>query len=78
MNTGTIYRLNETQCEVVIQPETPERINQAKEALGDNGFRVDSAQVLGNFAVKLDEEKSIVALKRIVIGEIIEVRTSIS
>jgi hypothetical protein len=72
MNTGTIYKLNESRCEVVIQPETRDRIVQARQELGDNGFTLESANILGNFSVRLSEERGLKELQSLVVGEVVD------
>jgi hypothetical protein len=71
LNIGTLYILDESRCEVLIQPEKPENIVQAKQELGDQGFKVEAAQVLGNFCVRLDEERGMKELQAIVVGEVV-------
>lgn len=72
MANGTIYKLDDSRCEVVIQPETPENIVSAKQELGEQGFSLESARLLGNFGVRLEEERGLKELSALVIGEIIE------
>ena len=73
MANGTIYLTNDKQTiEVIVTPETLENIEAAKEECLEEGIRITTAQIIGNFAITLTDEISIADVRKVINGEIVE------
>lgn len=74
MIIGKIYLCKKQEsCEIIAVPETPESIQKTQEAVEEAGFRIlNDAPHIGNFAIRLTEERSLLDLQNIISGEIVE------
>ncbi len=71
---GTIFETGEQLFEVVVQPETPERIIQARNEVIESGLNVVErpyGNLVGNFAIRMTDEQTVQDIKAVIIGEVI-------